>query len=175
MTDREFENKLKLAYKMVDNLSKNELYEDVKQEIAISLWLNPNESLENIVVLARKKVLGDEAKHTRKRAPSLYNEDGDCLDDDLYFVDPNTVEQFGERKGISDDLREKGLKVAHTMNLLNQLTNRLMKNKKADSAYKCYQRYSWRGFAQYNNYHINYDKNCKSNIGFVKGGTIWIR
>ena len=81
MTDREFENKLKLAYKMVDNLSKNELYEDVKQEIAISLWLNPNESLENIVVLARKKVLGDEAKHTRKRAPSLYNEDGEQVDD----------------------------------------------------------------------------------------------
>ena len=170
----DFEEKLKNAYKMVDNLSKNELYEDVKQEIAISLWLNPNESLENIVVLAKKKVLGDEAKHTRKRAVSLYNEDGECLDDDLYFVDQNTVEQFGERKGISDDLREKGLKVAHTMNLLNQLVNRLVKNKRADSAYKRYQRHFTITAERYNNYHINYGKYC----GYYtesKGDVIWTR
>lgn len=170
MTDREFENNLKLAYKMVDNLSKNELYEDVKQEIAISLWLNPNESLENIVFLARKKVLGDEAKHTRKRAPSLYNEDGECLDDDLYFVDPNTVEQFGERKGISDDLREKGLKVAHIMNNLNKLINRLQKHKRRNS---CYVRYSHFFAKQITNYSCNY-----INYGYQykrTGGTICIR
>ena len=101
-----------------------------------------DDKLEQAVELCCKKLRKEAAKHDLKKAKSIYNEDGECLDDNYYFVDPKTVEQYGERKGISDDLREKGLKVAHTMNLLNHVLWRFTKEKRP-SEYRRFSRFAF--------------------------------
>lgn len=109
---------------------------------AVICCLEKGVSEEQAVEICYKKLRKDSAKHDLKKAKSIYNEDGECLDDNYYFVDPKTVEQYGERKGISDDLREKGLKVAHTMNLLNHVLWRFTKRKRP-SEYRRFSRFAF--------------------------------
>ena len=118
---------------------------------AVICCLENGISEEQAVEICYKKLRKDSAKHDLKKTKSIYNDDGECLDDNYYFVDPKTVEQYGERKGIPDDLREKGLKVAHTMNLLNHLCWRFGKEKRP-SEYKRFSRYAFLHYSEANNY-----------------------
>lgn len=109
-----------------------------------------DDKIEQAVELCCKRLKKEASKHDLKKAKSIYNDDGECMDDNYYFVDPNTVEQFGERKGISDDLREKGLKVTQTMNLLNHLIWRFGKSKRLTD-YKRFSRYAFLHIQKANN------------------------
>lgn len=53
-------------------------------------------------------------------APHLYNEDGECYDDDIYFVDKRTIEERGVRE-FNTELKEKGLKLAKVMRCYDSL------------------------------------------------------
>jgi len=76
-----------------------------KQEYAQECWLaklsDDSLSDDEISDIAIKK-LKKEKSFDFKKAPHLYNEEGECLDDNYYFVDPSTVEQFGEGRRITD-------------------------------------------------------------------------
>lgn len=124
MSQADFEIKLRKAYKAVEKFKANELFDDLKQEIAVSLWQNPNDDLHNIILTARKKVFGDEAKHQRARAPHIYNDDGECVDDDLYYIDQTTVEQGEVRESpVTDEMKEKVAAMVTTRNLICRIFN----------------------------------------------------
>lgn len=102
------------------NVLSVDLREDVEQEAIVIALEHPEiESVEIICKLAKKKILGTEAKHQINRAQSLYNDDGECVDDNIYFVDQSTVEQYGERKSeVTDEQREKVSKFSQCMGLI---------------------------------------------------------
>jgi hypothetical protein len=88
------------------------------------------EDLEQAVTKARKKLVNHEIKHNWNKAKSIYGDDGECLDDNYYFVDERTVEKFGEGKRISDDLLARGQALANTIVKTNLLVSRFIRNKK---------------------------------------------
>lgn len=117
-----FDEKIEQADKLIAKLKSNELYDDLRQEIAVEMWLNPDADVKAIVKYARIKVFGDEAKHQRARAPHLYNDDGECVDDDVYYVDQSTVEQGEVRESpVTDEMREKVAEIVKTKRYISAL------------------------------------------------------
>lgn len=95
-----------------------------KQEYAQECWLaklsDDSLSDDEISDIAIKK-LKKEKSFDFKKAPHLYNEEGECIDDNYYFVDPSTVEQFGEGRRITDAQFTEGKKLARAWHLTNAL------------------------------------------------------
>ena len=117
-----FDEKIAYSDKLIAKFKSNELYDDLRQEIAIEMWVNPDADVQNIVKCVCKKVLGDEAKHQRARSPHLYNDDGECIDDDIYFVDQSTVEQGGVCESpVTDEMKEKVAAIVTTRNLIYRI------------------------------------------------------
>lgn len=119
-----FDEKIAYSDKLIAKFKSNELYDDLRQEIAIEMWVNPDADVQNIVKCVCKKVLSDEAKHQRARAPHLYNDDGECVDDDVYYVDQSTVEQGEVRESpVTDEMKEKVAAIVTTRNLICRIFN----------------------------------------------------
>lgn len=98
--------------------------DDLLSETALYIWENkiPEEKYSEAITVCYKKLAKDELKHQTNRAKSLYNDDGECIDDDIYFVDERTVEQFGEgRRGVTDDHIEKTAKLSECMGLISAI------------------------------------------------------
>lgn len=128
-----YDEDLKKAYDMIKNLHYNEFFDDLKQEIAVELWLHPDEKIDDLVLRCRKKVFGEEKKHQIGRAESIYNDEGECLDDDFYFVDDRTVEH-NDFSYISDEIKEKVSAMVKTRDLIS----RIYAQRKASDAHKIY-------------------------------------
>lgn len=117
-----FDEKIAQADKLIAKLKSNELYDDLRQEIAVGMWLYPDADVKDVIKSARIKVFGDEAKHQRARAPHLYNDDGECVDDDVYYVDQSTVEQGAVRESpVTDEMREKVAEIVKTKRYISAL------------------------------------------------------
>lgn len=98
--------------------------DDIIAEAFIYIAETGCEDLEQAVTKARKKLVNHEIKHNWNKAKSIYGDDGECLDDNYYFVDERTVEKFGEGKRISDDLLTKGQALANVIVKTNLLVSR---------------------------------------------------
>jgi hypothetical protein len=117
-----FDEKIAYSDKLIAKFKSNELYDDLRQEIAVEMLVNPDADVQTIVKCVCKKVLGDEAKHQRARAPHLYNDDGECVDDDVYYVDQSTVEQGEVRESpVTDEMREKVAEIVKTKRYISAL------------------------------------------------------
>lgn len=106
--------------------------DDFIQECWLATLENPNEKPEvlfkNIGNRMRKQVNADIAV----KAPHIYNDNGECVDDDIYFVDQSTVEKYGEGRRVDENLIEQGKKLSKTLNILMRLMGMCYKvNKKA--------------------------------------------
>lgn len=55
-----------------------------------------------------------------QEAPHLYNDEGECIDDDIYLVDYRTVEERGVRE-FNKELKEKGLMLAKIIRSYHKL------------------------------------------------------
>ncbi|MEE6207228.1 MAG: hypothetical protein VZR95_04150 [Alphaproteobacteria bacterium] len=123
-----FDEKLAICYKMVEHLKHNQLYDDVKQEIALMIWENQDdEDLKRIVVMAGKRIFGGELKHhiIRKQTNSR-DKDGNLIDFEV--VDESTVEQFGVRKSpVTDEMRETVADIAKCNELILKIFKRKRK------------------------------------------------
>lgn len=104
--------------------------DDIIAEAFIYIAENGCEDLEQAVTKARKKLVNHEIKHSWNKAKSIYGDDGECLDDNYYFVDERTVEKFGEGKRISDDLLAKGQALANAIVKTNLLVSRFVRSQK---------------------------------------------
>lgn len=115
--------------------------DDVEQEAIVIALEHPDvDNIAKICQLAKKRFLKEEEKHTRKRAESVYNADGECLDDNYYFVDQSTVEQYGERKSeVTDEQREKVYKMEQCLQFIDAIYGR--------SFSYCYNKWGERGRA----------------------------
>lgn len=104
--------------------------DEVIAEAFIYIAETGEEDLEVAIVKAKKKLVNNELKHNWNKAKSIYGDDGECLDDNYYFVDERTVEKFGEGKRISDDLLARGQALASAIVKTNLLVSRFVRNKK---------------------------------------------
>lgn len=119
-----FEDKLKQAYKYIDLLCKeNQEKEDIKQDVALYLWEHQDEDIKTVCREIKNKRLGDEYKHQRMRAKSIYNDDGECVDDDIYFVDERTVEYNEEKSPVTDEQREKVYKLEECLQTIDKIAS----------------------------------------------------
>lgn len=112
---KEFEEKYKQAVMYLQKYKNYSDFEDIKQTVAIKILENEDSD----VVSVCNSVVKDFTKDYNKRAKSLYNEDGECLDDNIYFVDQSTVEQFGETNNITDEIKEYVDKLEKTLQAID--------------------------------------------------------
>lgn len=94
-------------------------YEDIEQTVALKLCEFPAETVEKICKVVYKRFLSNTMEDKRRIAASIYNEDGERLDDDIYFVDLSTVEQFGETNNITDELKDNVRKLEKTLQYID--------------------------------------------------------
>ena len=104
--------------------------DEIIAEAFIYIAETGEENLEVAIVKAKKKLVNNELKHNWNKAKSIYGDDGECLDDNYYFVDERTVENFGEGKRISDDLLARGQALAKAIVKTNLLVSRFVRNQK---------------------------------------------
>lgn len=102
----DFNKRYKEAKKILAKFKSIPDYEDIEQTVALKLYEFPTESVEKVCKVVYKDFLNNAMQAKRRTALSIYNEDDECLDDDIYFVDPSTVEQFGETNNITDELKD---------------------------------------------------------------------
>ena len=102
-----FDERYKAAIQYLQKYRNLQNFEDIEQSVALELWKNQSDDIKQICDAVARKLNAEELKHNRMRAKSLYNDDGESIDDDIYFVDPKTVEKFGETNFFTDDIREK--------------------------------------------------------------------
>ncbi len=102
-----FDERYKTAVRYLQKYRNLSNFEDIEQSVALELWKSGSNDIKQVCDTVARKLNAEELKHNRLRAKSLYNDDGDCIDDDIYFVDPKTVEKFGETNFFTDDIRDK--------------------------------------------------------------------
>ena len=102
-----FDERYKAAIQYLQKYRNLQNFEDIEQSVALELWKNQSDDIKQICDAVARKLNAEELKHSRMRAKSLYNDDGESIDDDIYFVDPKTVEKFGETNFFTDDIRDK--------------------------------------------------------------------
>ncbi len=121
-----FDEKLVICYKMIEHLKYNQMYDDVKQEIALLIWENQeNDDLKGIVMIAGKRIFGGEKKHKIVRVSNVRMQNGEEIEFDP--VDERTIEQGEVRKSpVTDEMRETVAKMAEC----NDLIKRIFKRKK---------------------------------------------
>lgn len=98
--------------------------DDLLSEASLYIWENgiPEENYQEAITFCYKKLAKEELKHQTNRAKSLYNDDGECIDDDIYFVDERTIEQFGEgKRGVTDEHIDKTSKLSECMGLISAI------------------------------------------------------
>ena len=124
--------KLDEAYILLKKFRSYELYEDIKQEVALYLWENKNYAdLKGQVVRALKIFFKEERKYKKFfvfRRPK--NKDGEDIDESYYLVDPSTLPQYGIRKSpVTELMRMKVSDICKSNVLVAQILNRKFNNK----------------------------------------------
>ena len=122
-----FEEKLAICYKMVENLKSNQLYDDIKQEIALLILENPeDENLKKIVIMAGKRIFGAEKKHhVNQKQTNSRDKDGKIIEYEV--ADESTFEQYGVRKSpVTTEMRETVAEMAKC----NELISKIFKKKR---------------------------------------------
>lgn len=119
----DFNKRYKEAKKILAKFKSIPDYEDIEQTVALKLYEFPTESVEKVCKVVYKDFLNNAMQAKRRTALSIYNEDDECLDDDIYFVDPSTVEQFGETNNITDGLKEDVGKLEKTLQFVDCIYN----------------------------------------------------
>ncbi len=66
------------------------------------------------------KACAERVADKRMTAPHLYNDDGECIDDDIYFVDDRTVEHNERKSVVTDDQREDAKKMVRILNIYKE-------------------------------------------------------
>lgn len=102
-----FDERYKAAVRYLQKYRNLSNFEDIEQSVALELWTSGSDDIKQVCDTVARKLNAEELKHSRMRAKSLYNDNGECVDDDIYFVDPKTVEKFGETNFFTDDIRDK--------------------------------------------------------------------
>lgn len=110
----------------------NDLYDDMKQEVALYLWENKSyDNLKEAVKCAVKSFFANERKYKKIlvfRRPK--NQDGEDLDESYYLVDPSTLPQYGVRKSpVTELMRMKVTEICKSKVLIAQILNRKFNNK----------------------------------------------
>lgn len=103
--------------------------DDFIQECWLATLENPNEKHEVLFKDIAKKM----KKDVYIKAPHIYNDKGECVDDNVYFIDKSTVEQFGEgrRVNITEEQEECVKKLQQTIELIDSINNRVYVNRKS--------------------------------------------
>ena len=102
-----FDEQIKLAYEYLDKHCYSlQEKDDIKQDVALYLWEHPSDNIAQVCEQVKKARLSDECKNQRGRAASIYNADGECRDDDLFYVDERTIEYNEEKSPVTDEQRE---------------------------------------------------------------------
>lgn len=114
-----FDDKYKQAVIYLQKYKNYSEFEDIKQTVAIKLLENEDSDVVSVCNSVVKDFTKDYNKRAMQHAKSLYNEDGECLDDDIYFVDQSTVEQFGETNNITDEIKEYVGKLEKTLQAID--------------------------------------------------------
>lgn len=122
-----FDEKLVICYKMIEHLRYNQMYDDVKQEIALLIWENQeNDDLKGIVMIAGKRIFGGEKKHKIVRVSNVRMKNGEKIEFDP--VDERTVEQGEVRKSpVTDEMRETVADIAKCNELILKIFKRKRK------------------------------------------------
>jgi hypothetical protein len=115
-----FEEKLKIAYEYLDKHCFIEK-EDIKQDVALYLWQNPTDNIIEVCEKVKRVRLKDEFKHQAQRAESIYGDDGECLDDNYYFVDERTIEYNEQKSLVTDDDRKKVAEMEKTLQFIDAI------------------------------------------------------
>lgn len=120
-----FDEKIKQAYSYLDVHCRNlQEIEDIKQDVALYLWEHQDENIIDVCIKIKKERLGDEYKHQRMRAKSIYNDDGECVDDDIYYVDERTIEYNEEKSPVTEEQRETVSKMEKTLQAIDIIYTR---------------------------------------------------
>ena len=117
-----FEERLKLAYEYLDkHCYASQEKDDIKQDVALYLWQHDTDNIAEVCEKVKRARLADESKHQRNRAQSLYNDDGECIDDEIYYVDDSTVEYNEEKSPVTDEQREEVAEMVTTLEAIDKL------------------------------------------------------
>lgn len=92
--------------------------DDFIQECWLAALENPNEKSEILFKNVGNKMRKQVNAEVGVKANHIYNEDGECVDDNIYFVDKSTVEQYGEGRRVDEELIEKGKKLSKSVGVL---------------------------------------------------------
>lgn len=92
--------------------------DDFIQECWLAVLENPNEKQEILFKNVGNKMRKQVNAEVAVKAKHLYNEEGECVDDNIYFVDKSTVEQYGEGRRVDEELIEKGKKLSKSVGVL---------------------------------------------------------
>lgn len=116
--------------------------DDFIQECWLAVLEHQNEKPEELFKVVGTRMRKQVTADVLVKAPHIYNDDGECVDDDVYFVDQSTVEKYGEGKRLDDNIIEQGKLLAKTIQTVAKMTDILYffnKNIKSDSArINCY-------------------------------------
>lgn len=100
--------------------------EDFEQDCVVLFLENKDADVSEIIRKVKRKWTREHFDK-KKIAPNLYNEKGECITDDFYFVEPDPTAEINETNNITDEIREQGLKIARLMRTTAELWQKTKK------------------------------------------------
>lgn len=97
--------------------------DDFIQECYLAMLENPKEEPAKLFKEVEKRLKKQANNDFYNTAPHLYNDDGECIDDEIYFVDKSTEEQYGSgrRIDITEDTEKHAKQLCDTVDLIYKL------------------------------------------------------
>ena len=95
--------------------------DDFIQDCYLVMLENPDKDKESLFKFVLSKHNKEKNEKIFKQAPHIYNDDGECIDDDIYYIDKSTTEKYGEGRRIDDKSLEYGRKIVKCTIALTQM------------------------------------------------------